>query len=180
MGWPGRRISGCGGLVEWGTPLVPFMERNVNAATAATDSILDLIGNTPLVRLRRFEREVPPGVELYAKAEWKNPGGSVKDRAALRMILDGERAGRLREGRTILDATSGNTGIAYAMIGAARGYGVRLCVPENASPERKLILRALGAELVLTNPLESTDGAIREARRLYAEDSERYFYPDQY
>ncbi|MBW8865749.1 MAG: cysteine synthase family protein [Acidobacteria bacterium] len=146
---------------------------------AQGSSILDMIGRTPLVRLQQFERETP-GVELYAKAEWQNPGGSVKDRAAARMILDGEASGALTRGKTILDATSGNTGIAYAMVGAARGYGVKLCVPENASPERKLILRALGAELVLTNPLESTDGAIREARRLYAEDSERYFYPDQY
>jgi S-sulfo-L-cysteine synthase (O-acetyl-L-serine-dependent) len=142
-------------------------------------SVLDMIGRTPLVRLHHFERETP-GVELYAKAEWQNPGGSVKDRAAARMILDGEASGKLTAGKTILDATSGNTGIAYAMVGAARGYGVKLCVPENASPERKLILRALGAELVLTNPLESSDGAIREARRLYAEDPDRYFYPDQY
>jgi len=146
---------------------------------APGSSVLDMIGRTPLVRLHQFERETP-GVELYAKAEWQNPGGSVKDRAAARMILDGEATGKLTAGKTILDATSGNTGIAYAMVGAARGYKVKLCVPENASPERKLILRALGAELVLTNPLESTDGAIREARRLYAEDSERYFYPDQY
>jgi cysteine synthase B len=146
---------------------------------ARGSSVLDMIGRTPLVRLEGFERETP-GVELYAKAEWQNPGGSVKDRAAARMILEGEASGRLTHGKTILDATSGNTGIAYAMVGAARGYGVKLCVPENASPERKLILRALGAELVLTNPLETTDGAIREARRLYAEDPERYFYPDQY
>ncbi len=104
----------------------------------------------------------------------------MKDRAAARMILDGEASGQLTAGRTILDATSGNTGIAYAMVGTARGYQVKLCLPENASPERKLILRALGAELVLTDPLESTDGAIREARRLYAADPDRYFYPDQY
>src|SRR6476660_1103472 len=146
---------------------------------APGSSVLDMIGRTPLVRLHQFERETP-GVELYAKAEWQNPGGSVKDRAAARMILDGEAAGRLTPGKTILDATSGNTGIAYAMVGAARGYTVKLCVPENASPERKLILRALGAELVLTNPLESTDGSIREARRLYAERPDLYFYPDQY
>src|SRR5437867_7442672 len=145
----------------------------------AGSSVVDLIGRTPLIRLRCFERETP-GVELYAKAEWQNPGGSVKDRAAARMILDGEATGKLNANRTILDATSGNTGIAYAMVGAARGYRVKLCLPDNASSERKLILRALGAELVLTNPLEGTDGAIREARRLYAEDSERYFYPDQY
>ena len=138
-----------------------------------------MIGRTPLVRLRQFERETP-GVELYAKAEWQNPGGSVKDRAAARMILEGEATGLLTPNRTILDATSGNTGIAYAMVGAARGYKVTLCLPENASPERKLILRALGAELRLTSPLEGTDGAIREARRLYASDTDRYFYPDQY
>jgi cysteine synthase B len=142
-------------------------------------TVLDMIGRTPLVRLLRFERETP-GVELYAKAEWQNPGGSVKDRAAARMILEGEASGLLTPQKTILDATSGNTGIAYAMVGAARDYKVKLCVPENASPERKLILRALGAELVLTNPLESTDGAIREARRLHASDPDRYFYPDQY
>jgi cysteine synthase B len=142
--------------------------------------VLDLIGRTPLVRLHRFEREVPAGIELYAKAEWQNPGGSVKDRAAARMIIDGEVSGRLTPAKTILDATSGNTGIAYAMVGAAKGYRVKLCVPDNASLERKLILRALGAELVLTDPLEGTDGAIREARRLNAADPERYFYPDQY
>jgi cysteine synthase B len=142
-------------------------------------SILDLIGRTPLVRLPRFERETP-GVELYAKAEWQNPGGSVKDRAAARMIADGEASGRLRPGLTIVDATSGNTGIAYAMVGAARGYKVKLFLPENASPERKLILRAFGAELVLTSPLEGTDGSIRAVRQLVADDPDRYFYPDQY
>jgi cysteine synthase B len=146
---------------------------------APDSSVLDMIGRTPLVRLHQFERETP-GVELYGKAEWQNPGGSVKDRAAARMILEGEASGKLNTSRTILDATSGNTGIAYAMLGAARGYRVKLCVPENASPERKLMLRALGAELVLTSPLEGADGAIREARRLYAEDPEQYFYPDQY
>src|SRR6266513_3571081 len=147
----------------------------------SSGSVLDMIGRTPLVRLHRFEREVPPGIELYAKAEWQNPGGSVKDRAAARMILEGEASGKLTPGKTILDATSGNTGIAYAMVGAARGYAVKLCVPANASPERKLMLRALGAELVLTDPLEGgTDGAIREARRMYAEDPDKYFYPDQY
>lgn len=147
---------------------------------APGSTVLDMIGRTPLVRLAHFEREVPEGVELYGKAEWQNPGGSVKDRAAARMILDGEASGQLRPGKIIIDATSGNTGIAYAMVGAARGYKVRLCLPENASPERKLVLKALGAELVLTSPLEGTDGAIREARRLYAADPDSYFYPDQY
>src|SRR5437016_11402656 len=146
---------------------------------APGSSVLDMIGRTPLVRLHQFERETP-GVELYAKAEWQNPGGSVKDRAAARMILEGEASGALTHERTILDATSGNTGIAYATIGAARGYRVMLCVPGNASPERKLILRVLGAELVLTDPLEGTDGAIREARRRHAAEPDRFFYPDQY
>ncbi|MGH9144804.1 MAG: PLP-dependent cysteine synthase family protein, partial [Vicinamibacterales bacterium] len=146
---------------------------------APDSSVLDMIGRTPLVRLHQFERECQ-GVELYAKAEWQNPGGSVKDRAAARMILEGEASGQLTPNKIIIDATSGNTGIAYAMVGAARGYRVTLCMPENASAERKLILRALGAELILTSPLESTDGAIREVRRLYAEDPDRYFYPDQY
>jgi S-sulfo-L-cysteine synthase (O-acetyl-L-serine-dependent) len=155
------------------SPDCPVLDRS------AGSSVVDLIGRTPLVRLRRFERETP-GVELYAKAEWQNPGGSVKDRAAARMILEGEASGALTRDRTILDATSGNTGIAYATVAAARGYKVKLCVPDNASRERKLILRALGAELVLTDPLEGTDGAIREARRLHASDPERYFYPDQY
>ena len=158
------------------------MPLNTDSLTVpgATESIADLIGRTPLIRLRRFEQEVPAGVELYAKAEWKNPGGSVKDRAALAMILEGERTGALEPGRMILDATSGNTGIAYALIGAARGYGVRLCIPENVTPERKRILRAYGADLVFTDPLEGSDGAIREVRRLYATDPERYYYPDQY
>ena len=142
-------------------------------------SILDLVGNTPLLRLRRFER-ADGRIQLYAKAEWKNPGGSVKDRAAVRMVTDGEASGLLTPGKTILDATSGNTGIAYAMIGAARGYAVKLCMPENVTPERKRILRAYGAELVLTDPLEGSDGAIREVRRVYAEDPNLYFYPDQY
>ncbi|HUR33666.1 MAG TPA: cysteine synthase family protein [Vicinamibacterales bacterium] len=141
--------------------------------------MLELIGRTPLIRLTQFEHECP-GVELYAKAEWHNPGGSVKDRAAARMILEGERSGRLRPGLTITDATSGNTGIAYSMIGAATGYKVKLFLPENASPERKLILRAFGAELVLTSPLEGTDGSIRAVRQLVAEHPDQYFYPDQY
>jgi cysteine synthase B len=151
----------------------------LNTADRLGTSVLDLIGRTPLVRLQRFERETP-GVELWAKAEWQNPGGSVKDRAAARMILDGEASAALTPDRIILDATSGNTGIAYAMVGAARGYRVKLCLPDNASPERKMILRALGAQLVLTDPLEGTDGAIREARRLKAAEPDRYFYPDQY
>jgi cysteine synthase B len=142
-------------------------------------SLLDQIGNTPLVYLDRLSATTP-GVEIYAKDESRNPGGSVKDRPALNMILDGERTGRLNPSRIILDATSGNTGIAYAMIGAARGYRVKLCLPENASPERKRILRAYGAEVVLTPGGEGSDGAIRACRRIYDSDPDRYFYPDQY
>jgi len=142
--------------------------------------VVELVGNTPLLRLNQVTRGLPGNVEVYGKAEWYNPAGSIKDRAALNMVLDGERTGRLTRDKTILDATSGNTGIAYAMIGAARGYSVKLCLPKNANMERKRILKAYGAELVLTSPLEGSDGAIREARRLYAEDPERYFYPDQY
>lgn len=142
----------------------------------ARHDITRAIGNTPLVRLGR----VGTGVEVYGKAEYANPGGSVKDRAGLAMILDGERTGRLTPDKIILDATSGNTGIAYAMIGAARGYRVRLCLPSNANEERKHLLAIYGAELVLTDPAEGSDGAIRVARELYAETPDVYFYPDQY
>src|ERR1700752_1902520 len=155
--------------------MVPISSSTVAERTAA--SVLHLIGRTPLVRLRSFERETPD-VEIYAKAEWQNPGGSVKDRAAARMIADGEASGALRPGLTIVDATSGNTGIAYAMVGAAKGYGVKLCLPDNASSERKLILNAFGAELVLTDPLEGPDGAIREVRRMVNDEPGKYFYPD--
>jgi len=139
----------------------------------------DLIGNTPLVRLCKIEKEAP-GSEIYGKAEFFNPGGSVKDRAAMNMILEGEKSGALRPGKIILDATSGNTGIAYAMIGAARGYKVRLCLPKNVTPERKKILSAYGAEIVYTPPAEQSDGAIRVVKQMYAEDPDLYFYPDQY
>ena len=147
--------------------------------TPTSTSLLDQIGGTPLLRLDRIAADLP-GVEIYGKAEYFNPGGSVKDRAALAMILDGERTGRLRPGRIILDSTSGNTGIAYAMIGAARGYKVRLCLPSNASEERKRMLRAYGAEMILTDPAEGSDGAIRKVREIYEADPDIYFYPDQY
>lgn len=143
-------------------------------------SVVDLVGNTPLLRLARIAPDLPRGVEIYAKAEWYNPGGSVKDRPALYMIRDGERSGRLRRGMRIADATSGNTGIAYATLGAALGYPVTLALPGNASRERKRILGALGAELILTDPMDGTDGAIRAIRALVAEKPERFFYPDQY
>jgi S-sulfo-L-cysteine synthase (O-acetyl-L-serine-dependent) len=142
-------------------------------------SILSHIGGTPLIRLERIPEELS-GIEIYCKAEYFNPGGSVKDRPALRMIQDGERTGKLDKRRTILDATSGNTGIAYAMMGAALGYKVKLCLPSNASPERKRILKAYGAEIVFTDPGEGSDGAIRKCREIYAEEPDRYFYPDQY
>jgi cysteine synthase B len=142
-------------------------------------NVTELVGNTPLLELPAIAAQTP-GVQILGKAEWHNPGGSVKDRPALWMIRDGESSGALTPQKTILDATSGNTGIAYAWIGAALGYKVKLCMPKNASEERKKILRAYGVDFVLTDPGEGSDGAIREARRLYEEDPERYFYPDQY
>ncbi len=142
--------------------------------------LLRCVGGTPLLSFPRLARALPRGVELYAKGEHLNPGGSVKDRAALAMILDGERGGRLTPEKIILDATSGNTGIAYAMIGAARGYRVRLCLPRNAGFERKRILRLYGAELIETDPREGLDGPQRLAQRLAAEQPGTYFYPNQY
>ena len=142
-------------------------------------SILDLIGNTPLVSFKRITKSLAP-VEVYAKAEWYNPGGSVKDRAALSMILDGERRGLLTKDKILIDATSGNTGIAYAMIAAERGYRVALALPHNASEERKQVLRAYGAELILTDPHESTDGAQRHVKALVDANPGKYYYPDQY
>lgn len=144
-----------------------------------TAGITRLIGNTPLLRIRMFEREFP-NVELYAKAEWFNPGGSVKDRAALSMIEDGERSGALTHDKTIIDSTSGNTGIAYSLVGAAKGYKVKLVMPANVSAERKALVVAYGAEIVYSDPLEGSDGAIIKVRELVAEHPDRYFYPDQY
>src|SRR5881296_2663354 len=145
----------------------------------AGESLLDRIGNTPLLRLERVGREFP-NVEFCAKAEWFNPGGSVKDRPALSMIQAGLASGALQRGKTIIDATSGNTGIAYAMVGAALGYPVQLCLPDSASHERKRILAALGAELVITPGDEGTDGAIRKVHEIVAGNPEKYFYADQY
>jgi len=141
--------------------------------------VTGLIGNTPLLALHGLF-DLPTGVELYAKAEWFNPGGSVKDRAALSIIQDAERRGLLGPGKRLLDATSGNTGIAYAMIGAARGYGVTLCVPGSINAERKRILAAYGAELIFTDPRETTDGAQIKAREMAVADPDLYFYADQY
>ena len=147
--------------------------------TTGTVGITRLIGHTPLLRVRLFEREFPR-VEVYAKAEWFNPGGSVKDRAALSMIEDGERSGALTTDRTIIDSTSGNTGIAYALVGAAKGYRVKLVMPANVSAERKALVAAYGAEIVYSDAGEGSDGAIRMVRDIVALDPESYFYPDQY
>ena len=141
--------------------------------------ITRLIGNTPLLRIRMFEAEFPR-VEVYAKAEWFNPGGSVKDRAALSMIEDGERRGALTLDKTLIDSTSGNTGIAYAMVGAAKGYRVKLVMPSNVSAERKALIAAYGAEIVYSDAGEGSDGAIHLVRELVARDADAYFYPDQY
>jgi cysteine synthase B len=142
--------------------------------------IVDLIGYTPLIRLRRITRHLPESIEIYGKAEWFNPGGSVKDRPAWNIVRTAIERGELHGGKRLLDATSGNTGIAFAMIGAALGFGVTLCMPANVSTERKRILKAYGAEVIYTDPLESSDGAIRKARALYAQHPDRYYYADQY
>lgn len=147
------------------------------AEDLAQTDLLNRIGNTPLLEIRSAARG---HVRVFGKAEFFNPGGSVKDRPALNMVLRGEERGQLTPGKILLDSTSGNTGIAYAMICAAKGYRVKLCLPSNASPERKQILKAFGAELVLTNPGEGSDGALRKCRAIYAEDPNAYFYPDQY
>jgi cysteine synthase B len=141
--------------------------------------VISLIGNTPLLRLQRVGAEVR-GVEFYAKAEWANPGGSVKDRPALNIVLEAERAGLLTRNKTLIDSTSGNTGIAYAMICAAQGYRAKLWLPANASVERKRILAAYGAEQVYTDPMEGSDGAIRGVRQAAAENPELYYYANQY
>ena len=145
----------------------------------AGHTLLEQIGNTPLLHLANVGREFP-NIEFYAKAEWFNPGGSVKDRPALSMIQAGLSSGLLRRGATIIDATSGNTGIAYAMLGAALGYAVKLCLPESASTERRRILKAYGAELILTPGDEGTDGAIRRVKEIVAAEPGAYYYPDQY
>jgi len=154
--------------------------RNFRADEIRKNFLEAAVGNTPLVRLRSVTRNLPRGTEVYAKAEFMNPGGSVKDRAALAMILAGERSGELTREKTILDATSGNTGIAYAMLGAARGFRVTLALPKNASAARKRILKLYGARIIETDPLEGTDGAQIAVKELFAKNPEKYFYPDQY
>jgi S-sulfo-L-cysteine synthase (O-acetyl-L-serine-dependent) len=158
----------------------PEPVESINSTTQAQPvDVLSLIGNTPLLRLNRIGRDYP-GVEIYAKAEWFNPGGSVKDRPALNIIREAERAGLMSKQKVLVDSTSGNTGIAYAMICAARGYSLKLFMPANVSPERKRILHAYGTEVVYTDPLEGSDGSIRAVRELVRQDSGRYFYANQY
>jgi len=147
----------------------------MNAAT-----IDNLIGNTPLLGFRKVTAHLPENVQIYAKAAWMNPGGSVKDRAASNIIREAERSGALTHDKILLDSTSGNTGIAYAMLGAAKGYRVKLFLPQNVSPERSAILNAYGVDIVYTDPLEGSDGAIRAVRALAAAEPETYFYADQY
>ncbi|MDT8317245.1 MAG: cysteine synthase family protein [bacterium] len=146
----------------------------------AIGSALELIGNTPLVRIRNITSDLPPGVEIYAKLEACNPGGSVKDRPALRMIEEAETSGELTKDKVILDSTSGNTGIAYAMIGAIKGYRVTLVMPSNVSDERKKIVAAFGADVVYSDPMEGSDGSILLSKKLMAENPSIYFKPDQY
>ena len=150
-----------------------------SSVRSLAEPLLATIGNTPLIRLSKIPAEFP-GINILAKAEYFNPGGSVKDRAAYNMVVDGERSGKLNPSRIILDSTSGNTGIAYAMIGANRGYRVKLVLPGNASEERKRILKAYGAEMLFSDPAEGSDGAIRMVRKIYEADPDLYFYPDQY
>ncbi|MCY4073366.1 MAG: cysteine synthase family protein [Chloroflexi bacterium] len=155
----------------------------IEAIDDAEETVLDIerqIGNTPLLNFRRVAGDLPANVKILAKAEWQNPGGSVKDRAAYEIIRSAEADGRLVAGKTILDSTSGNTGIAYAMIAAAKGYRVKLVLPENVSRERISILRAYDVDLVFTDPLEGSDGAIRVVRELARREPDRYFYADQY
>src|SRR5436305_8302683 len=151
----------------------------VSDSRALGQRTLERVGNTPLLRLERVTRDLP-NTQLFGKAEWMNPGGSVKDRAASNIVAEARPAGRLGPGRILLDSTSGHTGIAYAMIGAAQGFPVTVCMPENVSPERKHILRAYGANIIYTDPADGSDGAIRKARELYAAEPEKYCYADQY
>ncbi len=158
---------------------MPAPIRKTEATAPLGLTALERIGNTPLLRLQRIGRELEQ-VEILGKAEWMNPGGSVKDRAAANIVLDAMRTGKLQPGQALLDSTSGNTGIAYAMLGAAMGFPVTLCMPTNVSVERKRILNAYGANIIYTDPGEGSDGAIRKARELAAADPHKYYYADQY
>ena len=160
------------------SPLTKAIQSTLGVRRA--DSVLDLIGNTPLIRLGKITKDLNSDVEIYAKAEWFNPGGSVKDRPALWMILEGVRSGKLTNDHVIMDSSSGNTAIAYAMLGAALGYRVELVTPENINIERKKTLEAFGSRIIYSNPLEGSDGAIKLAQKLKAEYPDKYFMPDQY
>lgn len=155
-------------------------KKTLDSRLKRADSVIELVGDTPLIKLSRITEGLSPGVEVYAKAEWFNPGGSVKDRPALWMILDGVRTGELTHDKVLMDSSSGNTAIAYAMFGAALGYSVELVIPENINIERKKTLQAFGAEIIYSDPLEGSDGSIRMARKLKKEQPDKYFMPDQY
>jgi S-sulfo-L-cysteine synthase (O-acetyl-L-serine-dependent) len=157
----------------------PFEQEEAPQDPLLGQHLLDRVGNTPMLRLERIVRDLP-NIQLLGKAEWMNPGGSVKDRAASNIVSEARASGRFDPGKILLDSTSGNTGIAYAMIGAAQGFPVTLCMPQNVSPERKHILHAYGVTIVYTDPADGSDGAIRKARALYAADPDKYFYADQY
>ena len=157
----------------------PKLSGGQHSGLSLGQSLQDRVGNTPLLRLDCLTKDLP-GVTLLGKAEWHNPGGSVKDRAAANIVADGRRRGTFSAGKILLDATSGNTGIAYAMLGASEGFPVTLCMPENVSLERKQILRSYGANIVYTDPADGSDGAIRKAREVSAQSPDKYFYADQY
>src|SRR3954467_8897603 len=165
----------------------PVAPKTAQVSVPATDATrkhlgirsIDRVGNTPLLRLERIASDFP-NIELLGKAEWLNPGGSVKDRAAKNIVRQAQAAGKLAPGKTLLDSTIGNTGIAFAMIGAAEGFPVTLCMPENVSVERKRILFAYGADIIYTDPADGSDGAITAAREFYAREPGKYFYADQY
>ncbi len=161
---------------------LPLAKREVSILEdrKRVESVIDLIGNTPLIKLTKITENLGPNIEIYAKAEWFNPGGSVKDRPALWMILDGINQGKLTSDKIIMDSSSGNTAIAYAMIGAALGYKVELVTPENMNIERKRTLEAFGAKMIFSDALEGSDGAIKLARKLKASNPNKYFMPDQY
>jgi S-sulfo-L-cysteine synthase (O-acetyl-L-serine-dependent) len=158
----------------------PTLIKPLPAQVVQAKGLEQLVGNTPLISFARVTSHLPAGVEVYTKAEWLNPGGSVKDRAALNIIRQAEKRGELRPGMTILDSTSGNTGIAFAMLGVTSGYRVKLVIPANVSPERLAVLRAHNVDLVLSDPAEGIDGAIRKVHELYASEPNGYFYADQY
>ena len=163
------------------TPVEPAIPRSTSDGSALpAESLLGPVGHTPLLRLARVGRELRPDVELWGKAEFLNPTGSVKDRAAFGIVLAALSSGELSKGRTLIDASSGNTGISYAMLGARLRFPVAICLPRNASPERVQRLKAYGAEVIFTDPAEGTDGAQREARRRASQAPARYYYPDQY